>query len=60
MRMTEPAGTANGFSDSRRMSVRSEREASSSLRILRHSPSPPVGRLAGKDWSARMKTEGQL
>ena len=57
---TEPAGTMKCLTDSRKMLVWSSRVSSSSLRILRHSPSLPVGKQAGKDWSDSTKTTGQL
>ena len=59
-RTTEPAGTVKGLTVSRKIEVRSERVPSSSRSIFRHSPSPPVGKQAGKDWSASTKTTGQL
>ena len=36
------------------------KRGSSRRRTWRHSPSPPVGRDAGNDWSDRMKTAGDL
>ena len=57
---TEPAGTMNCLTDSRKMLARSERVPSLSLRIFRHWPSLPVGKQAGKDWSDSTKTARQL
>ena len=45
----EPAGTSYGFTVSRKISVRSARHPSSSLRIFWHSPSPPVGTAPHED-----------
>ena len=55
---TDPAGTVYGLIVSRKTVVSSARLPSSTLMIFRHSPSPPVGKLAGKDWSQMMKTTG--
>ena len=57
---TEPAGTMKCLTVSRKIEARSVRVPSSSRNILRHSPSPPEGKQAGKDWSASTKTTGQL
>ena len=54
----EPAGTRYGFTVWRKMSARSARHPSLSLRIFRHFPSPPVGTAAGKDWLHSTKTAG--